>query len=115
MKKKSRHKHEVISGARISCWDTPKYVDRYAVVYLDTLNERGCVEILTMSGQPFHPQGVGQHTTMRLSNAAYRGRGGAFDKRICFADLPADCQRAVLDDIAFDKEQDEQKSIDQRS
>jgi len=52
-----------------------------------------------MSGSPASPQGVGLHGDMPLHAVAYRGRGGAFEKRIAFADLPPDCQVAVLRDI----------------
>lgn len=99
-----RRKHEVISGHPISCWESGKVADRYTVVFLDTRDERGRVQYLGMSADPFHPQGVGMHGEMLIQHVAYRGRGGVFDKRIQFADLPPDCQRAVLRDLEPAKE-----------
>jgi hypothetical protein len=94
-----RRKHELINGHPISCWESGKVADRYTVVFLDTRDERGRVQYLGMSADPFHPQGVGMHGEMPIHNVAYRGRGGVFDKRIQFKDLPPDCQRAVLQDL----------------
>ena len=101
-----RRKHEMISGRPISCWDDGDgdICDRYTVVFLDTRDERGNVQYLGMSAHPFHPQGVGMHGEMPIHMVAHRGRGGAFVKRIQFADLPPDCQRAVLQDLEPEKE-----------
>jgi hypothetical protein len=94
-----RRKHEVIEGRKISCWDDGEnFVDRYTVVFLDE-QERGRVSYLAMSEAPFHPQGFGQHGEMHLDAVAYKGRGGAFSKRIKFDDLPADCKKAVIQDL----------------
>jgi hypothetical protein len=71
-------------------------MDRYTVVFLEDTEK---VSYLAMNAAPFHPQGFGQHGKMMLNDVAYSGRGGSFKKRIKFADLPADCQRAVLIDI----------------
>jgi len=95
-----RKKHEVIKGHNISAWDDGDLVvDRFTVVFLDDEDERGNVPYLAMSAYPFHPQGFGQHGEMKIWAVAYRGRGGAFKKRIPFASLPADCQKAVLQDL----------------
>ncbi len=105
-----RRKHELINGHRISCWDYgDKTCDRYTVVFLDTYGDTtlvnpGQVEYLGMSANPFHPQGVGMHGEMPIHNVAYRGRGGVFDKRIQFKELPPDCQRAVLQDLEPEEE-----------
>jgi hypothetical protein len=40
---------------------------------------------------------------MKIWDVQYKGRGGCFDKRIKFADLPADCQKAVLQDLEMDE------------
>jgi hypothetical protein len=94
-----RRKHELIEGRPISCWDDgEKYVDRYTVVFLDEEKD-GRVSYLAMSENPFYPLGFGQHGEMQIDDVAYKGRGGAFSKRIKFSDLPADCQRAVIQDI----------------
>jgi len=100
-----RRKHELINGHPISCWDSgDDYFDRFTVVYLDTQDERGRVQYLGMSTHPFHPQGFGNHGEMPIHKVAYCGRGGAFTKRIQFADLPPDCQRAVLQDLETEEE-----------
>jgi hypothetical protein len=94
-----RRKHELIEGQSISCWDdSEKFVDRYTVVFLDEEKD-GRVSYLAMSEKPFHPQGFGQYGEMQIDAVAYKGRGGAFLKRIKFSDLPEDCQRAVIQDI----------------
>jgi hypothetical protein len=96
-----RRKHEVVEGRCISCWDNGGETwDRYTVVYLDEEDDRGMVPYVGMSERPFHPQGFGQHGEMPVGNVAYRGRGGVFKKRIAFAELPPDCQRLVLQDLA---------------
>ena len=100
-----RRKHEIVNGHPISCWDYGEgYFDRYTVVFLDTLDERGMVQYLGMSTYPFNPQGFSQHGEMPIRKVAYRGRGGAFDKRIQFKELPPDCQRAVLQDLEPEEE-----------
>lgn len=102
-----RKKHEVIDGARISCWDDgPASGDRYTVVYLDDARRGSCsygyliVPYLGMNALPFHPShGVAQHGWMDWGEVAYEGRGGVFKKRIKFADLPEDCQQLVHKDL----------------
>jgi hypothetical protein len=93
-----RRKHETINGNHISVWFSKDSNDCYTVVYLDT-EDNGDVDYLAMSADPFGPQGFCQHGVMPLSAVQYRGRGGAFDKRIKFTDLPVDCQKAVLQDL----------------
>lgn len=102
-----RRKHEVVDGAHISCWDCPQFADRYTVVYLDDSPAPGWVSIACMSAAPFRPQGIGMHGEMPLNAVQCKGRGGVFDKRIRFADLPADCQILVRLDIAAMKEDHE--------
>jgi hypothetical protein len=95
-----RRKHEVIKGRNISVWDDgEKFADRFTVVYLDDTDERGKVPYLAMGATPFHPQGFGQHGEMEIDDVSYKGRDGAFKKRIRFDELPPDCQRAVLNDL----------------
>lgn len=97
-----RRKHEMVDGHPISVWDDgDKCFDRYTAVYLDTLDKRtDKVQYVGMSEHPTHPQGFGQHGEMPINAVQYEGRGGAFKKRIRFADLPADCQKLVRYDIA---------------
>ena len=69
--------------------------DRYTVYFKGrgTLN-RGAARLrlfIGMSGAPFHPQGVCQH--------GYGMPGKHNGKRITFDQLPADCQRAVNQDL----------------
>jgi hypothetical protein len=67
-----RRKHEMIEGRPISVWDSgDKFADRFTVVYLDEIDERGNVQYLGMSAAPFHPQGFCQH-----------GEGGNNGKRM---------------------------------
>lgn len=81
----------------MSCWDDgPSVVDRYTVVFLDE-EDKGRVPYLAMDGHPTSPGGFGQSGLMPLHMVAYRGRGGAFKKRIGFCELPPACQQAVLD------------------
>lgn len=95
-----RRKHETIDGHNISVWDDgDSVVDRYTVVFLDNEYDNGKVPYLAMSAHPFHPQGFGQHGEMDIFAVAYKGRGGAFTKRIRFMDLPEDCQKAARQDF----------------
>jgi hypothetical protein len=77
---------------RVRIYDDPKYVDRYTVVFMDLPekdpNTFACV---SMSKEPFHPQGFGQHSTAMP--------GSHLGARIDFRDLPRDCQKLVLQDI----------------
>lgn len=78
-----------------------KTADRYTVVFEPyTLPKDGRVysgcdvyPYLGMSGAPFHPQGVGMHGESVGRRIVLR------DKVIRFEDLPADCQRAVMQDL----------------
>jgi len=94
-------KHETIDGRNISVWDDGNTViDHYTVVFLDDEKNRK-VPYLAMNDTPFHPQGFCQYGEMPIDAVAYKGRGGAFKKRIRFEDLPADCQKAVKQDLNF--------------
>jgi hypothetical protein len=67
-----------------------KTLDRYTVYY-DEKEKSGMYTCLGMSERPFHPQGFGQHSSGQL------GRHNG--KRIKFEALPAQCQRAVKQDL----------------
>jgi hypothetical protein len=95
-----KRKHEVINGHNISVWEDRNVMDKYTVVFLDETYDNGKVAYLGMNETPFHPQGFRQHGEMDLYAVAYKGRGGAFEKRIKFSDLPLDCQKAVLQDLS---------------
>ena len=78
----------------IRCYDDGgKSVDRYTVVYMDQpesgYKHYACVG---MSANPFHPQGVGQHSIATV--------GRHLGKRIQFEDLPEDCRELVRRDLA---------------
>ena len=69
-------------------------VDRYTVVYLD-IPERNSrlFPCVGMSENPFHPQGIGQHSTAMPGNH--------LGKKITWKDLPQDCQKVVLQDLGL--------------
>ena len=83
--------------------------DRYTVVYTgrfpwDALGPRWC-QYKTMSGEPFHPQGIclsGESRNMIDVNkwgfAPAVGRRGRLGKRIRFQDLPTDCRKIIRQD-----------------
>lgn len=86
---------ENISGVTIKAYDNGgKTFDRYSVLFMDestTYAGSTLYARLTMSENPFHPQGVG---------IADEEEDGAFmGKRIAFADLPENCQKAVMQDV----------------
>jgi hypothetical protein len=86
-------RHEKVNGQPIICYDNGgRSADRYTVVYLDSPERRpntyGC---LGMNHEPFHPQGIGMHSTAMV--------GRHLGKRIPFSTLPPDCQKAVLQDL----------------
>ncbi len=86
-------------------------VDRYTVVFSGlkdgkehAAKGRGEHPYVTMSAHPFHPQGVYSRQSSMYKptddpfTPGWRTRHG---KRICFADLPLDCQYAVLQDYCY--------------
>jgi hypothetical protein len=97
-----RRKHEIVEGRRVSCWWSRGGADEFTVVDLDSLDEWHNVSYIAMSDSPFHPQGVGCSGEMPLLRVQYRGRGGAFDRRMKFADLNEDCQRCARQYLEVD-------------
>lgn len=77
----------------IKIYDNPEYMDRYSVIYLDHVN-RGQVSGIGMNAHPTHPQGIGMHFELPVSND-YSHLG----KEIQFSDLPEDCQTVVKRDL----------------
>lgn len=82
-------------------YDDGKSIDRYTVYY-SRRSDWGIVRgthsfqmnlypCVGMNCAPFHPQGFGQHGSGCL------GRHNG--KRIRFEDLPADCQKLVMQDL----------------
>jgi hypothetical protein len=84
----------------IRCYEEKrsKYADRYCVVYthLNWVNRdyRGRVFYVSMSAEPYHPLGIGQH------GEAWQWEFCPKGSRITFHDLPADCRQVVLNDYA---------------
>lgn len=80
----------------VKCFDNEgKTIDRYTVIFTGRFagHLKGIYFILGMSAWPFHPQGFGQHGELEHCHV-----GKHLGKRIKFQDLPADCQKLVLDD-----------------
>jgi hypothetical protein len=96
-----RRKHEVIDGHNISVWDSgKKVIDRYTVVFIDNVYDNGNVSYLGLNETPYSPnRGFCQHGEIPLSNVAYKGRGGVFEKRIKFDSLPDDCRKIVIQEL----------------
>ena len=68
-----------------------KTADRYTVVFMAQPQSRGLYSCISMSEQPFHPQGVGQHCSAMP--------GSHLGKRVALSQLPADCQAMVIRDL----------------
>ncbi len=78
-----------------------KYVDRYMVLYEP--NEYGVFPYLSMSENPTHPQGVGQHGELDQRYSVW----GTNDKVIDFETLPTKCQELVNQDLKSYKQGEE--------
>lgn len=94
----------------VRCYDNGgESADRYTVVFTGRWRKRGdnsarC-QYVGMSGEPFHPQGFGQHgenerqiDVNKSGFAPAIGRKCHLGTRIRFQDLPADCRKLVLQD-----------------
>lgn len=87
------NKFDIVNGKRVKCYDDGgKALDRYTVVYLDEPCGNHLFACLGMSEHPFHPQGLGMHSTAMV--------GAHLGRRIPFASLPPDCRKAVEQDCA---------------
>jgi len=74
-----------------------KYIDRYTAVYLfEPEYKPGTYSGRGMSSHPFSPQGFGCSTVVTP--------GRHLGKRIKFEELPADCQKLILQDIGDENE-----------
>lgn len=88
--------NEIILGRPIRCYDSSRFgLDRYTVVYMSMFKHIGnglcCYDCIAMSERPFHKSGTLLHF------GVFPGRH--LGKRIRFADLPTDCQKAVTQDL----------------
>lgn len=98
----------------VRCYDNGgKTMDRYFVCFTgnyrtngprSTEYERSPFQYVSMSANPFHPQGFGQHGEDRNQidvidgYAPAMGRKNHLGTRIPFSQLPPDCQKLVLAD-----------------
>jgi hypothetical protein len=83
--------HETVNGQPVKVYDNGgKTIDRYTVAYM-AQPEPFCVSMLAMNDSPFWPQGFCQHCGGKP--------GPHLGKRIPFASLPEDCQKAVKQDL----------------
>ena len=71
-----------------------KFIDRYTAVYMNLVEraDEGTYSAVGMNSVPFSPSGFGQHITAKP--------GRHLGRRIKFEELPADCQKLILQDIA---------------
>jgi hypothetical protein len=100
--------NEVIQGVKIRCYDYGENstADRYTIVFIGkgtlklsegwqyekaTNKRRRLYPCLGMSGAPFHPQGIAQHSNCVL--------GAHLGKRVALSSLPQDCQTCAGKDI----------------
>ena len=82
----------------IKCYDDHGDADRYTVAftgrgagqYWDHNARAYTHQCLAMDASPFHPLGIGQHSTCVL--------GAHLGTRIHFKDLPPDCRKLVIRD-----------------
>jgi hypothetical protein len=86
-------RNELILGHPLRVYDDGgRSADRYTVVFMDRPESRPqTFECLGMNHEPFHPQGIGQHSSAMV--------GRHLGRRIPFASLPPDCQKAVTQDL----------------
>lgn len=70
-------------------------IDRYTVLYTP---EDGRFPYMAMSDAPFHPQGFCQHGELAFRYSVW----GRHEKALNFADLNADCQKVIQQDLSFD-------------
>lgn len=93
----------------VRCYDNEgETADRYSVIFTGRYRQMtgGETQVLSMSGSPFHPQGVGLHGGyMNIPDVGPKGqwppavgRRNHLGLRILFKDLPEDCRRLVLAD-----------------
>lgn len=73
-------------------------VERYTVVFTGRYRHMagGRSLYLTMSSNPYHPQGVGALSESAESVDSYKGSRGRLGKRITWQDLPEACRKLAL-------------------
>jgi len=80
----------------VRCYDNGgESADRYTVVFTGNYTSKTSGEhwYLGMSGQPFHPQGIGQHgsSPTQIDKPKYSHLG----KKVTFENLPSEVQKCV--------------------
>jgi len=119
-KAKSAHAGKLARATRLLPNGIPRWVrvydnggetiDRYTVVYTGRYAQKTGGEhwVLGMNGAPYHPQGVGMHSSHTGMVDALGGKWSPKIGRKChlgvrvrFEDLPEDCQRAALSDYCY--------------
>lgn len=68
-----------------------KTFDRYSVIYVEEAEGPGLFACRAMSSNPYSPQGFCQMSSAMV--------GSHLGKKISFSDLPADCQKVILEDL----------------
>jgi len=84
---------------KVRCYDNGgRTADRFTVVFSGHWRGKtiGWTSLLHMSSAPYHPQGVGIHD--QVQGTPDHPRYSHLGKKISFDALPADCQKAVLED-----------------
>ena len=84
----------------IECWDNGgKTADRFTIAIsgLMSVEDEPYTYFLGASKNPYHPQGVGQHSNeMPVSEyESFRGGWQHLGKRVMFTDLPEEVQKFV--------------------
>lgn len=75
-----------------------KTFDRYTVVYTPFKdNNQLYFPYVTMSDNPFHPQGFCQHNEL-----CFRSTRRSGEKVINFKELPEDCKKVIFEDLKGD-------------
>lgn len=83
---------DVICGVRVRCWDSPKYGDRYTVLYMSEPARYSCGRRMLpgMSSGP-DPRGHSGHLEAHA--------GPHLGERIAFNDLPESVRQVIRNDL----------------
>lgn len=87
----------------IDCFDddSGEAIDRYTVVIcgLQTVDGVPYATFLGASANPFHPQGIGQHSHEIPVSDYHVSQYSHLGKRVTFTDLPEDVQKFVAQEF----------------
>ena len=87
----------------LAIYDHPDFADRYTVIYREVLTygRREIMNYVSMSENPFHPQGVGMHGEFDAWQCRnYRAANG--HRKCKWSALPERCKQLVRQDLAAD-------------